>query len=145
MQMHVDWFVRNSHTCRRPLIAWQAPFGDLIPLPMSQQMWDDISMNFVTGLPWSNRCNVILVVADRLKHLIIFRENTERSQLASLLIWYVWCWDRTPQMEVSDQEPQFVSELWNCVCEQLRFKRKLSTVYHPQTERQTEKINGVIE
>jgi hypothetical protein len=49
------------------------PFGLLRHLPVPQAPWQDISMDFVVGLPWSNGHDAIWVVADRLtkqRHLV---------------------------------------------------------------------------
>jgi len=51
MQQDVESIVRNCHTCRRSKTSQHAPFGVLRPLAIPQQPWQDISMDFVMGLP----------------------------------------------------------------------------------------------
>jgi hypothetical protein len=43
-----------------------APFGVLNALPIPDRHWQDISMDFVMGLPWLNSCDTIWVVVDHL-------------------------------------------------------------------------------
>lgn len=43
-----------------------------------------------------------------------------------------------PDSIVLDRVGQFVSEFWTEVCRVVRFKWKLSTAYHPQTDGQSE-------
>jgi hypothetical protein len=66
MRMDVDCYTRNCHTCQCMKPSRHVPFGVLRPLPIPDRPWQDISMDFVMGLPWSNGCNTIWVVVDHL-------------------------------------------------------------------------------
>jgi hypothetical protein len=66
MRADVDCYTRNCHTCQPSKSNRHAPFGVLRPLPIPERPWQDISMDFVTGLPWSNGYDAIWVVVDRL-------------------------------------------------------------------------------
>jgi hypothetical protein len=73
MRMDVDCYTYNCHTCQCMKPSRHVPFGVLCPLPILDRPWQDISMDVVMGLPWSNGCDAIWVVVDHLtkeQHLV---------------------------------------------------------------------------
>ena len=56
----------------------------------------------------------------------------------------IWKIHGVPRTILSDQGPQFASKLLEDLTKVLGTKRNLSTAYHPQTDRQTERINQEI-
>ena len=93
MRRNVDQFVRNCDTCRRSTTSRHAPYGLLQSLPIPQAPWQDISMDFVVGLPWSNSCDAIWVVVDRLtkqRHLVPCTSTVDAKDLADLFIQCVF-------------------------------------------------------
>ena len=53
----------------------------------------------------------------------------------------IWKLHRVPRKILSDQGPQFTSRFMEEFTKVLETKRQLSTVYHSQTDSQTERIN----
>jgi len=51
MRKQVDRYVRSCAECQRSRTNRHASFGVLRPLPVPEKPWEDISMDFVTGLP----------------------------------------------------------------------------------------------
>jgi hypothetical protein len=47
-------------------------FGFLQPLAIPSQRWEEVSMNFITGLPKSKGNTVIMVVVDRITKYVNF-------------------------------------------------------------------------
>lgn len=52
--------------CQKNKTSALSPTRLLIPLEISDAIWNDISMDFIEGLPKSGGWEVILVVVDRL-------------------------------------------------------------------------------
>ena len=105
-------------------------------------------MDFVTGLPWSNGNDAIWVVVDRLtkmRHLVPCRTTIDAPSLADLFLDNIWKPHGLPLTIISDRGPQFAAEFWGTVCCRLKIDRRLSTAFHPETDAQTERVNGIME
>ena len=66
MTPYITHYVRNCVTCQAAKHENVTPPGLLQPLPISSEVWIDISMDFITTLPKSAGKDVIFVVVDRL-------------------------------------------------------------------------------
>jgi hypothetical protein len=51
MRRQVDRYVRNCAECQKSRTKRHASFGVLAPLSVPEKPWQDISIDFVTGLP----------------------------------------------------------------------------------------------
>ncbi|KAD5508860.1 hypothetical protein E3N88_16563 [Mikania micrantha] len=72
MKQDISTFVQNCLTCQQHKYETLSPAGLLQPLPIPNQIWEDISLDFITGLPPSNKNDTILVVVDRLSKYALF-------------------------------------------------------------------------
>ncbi|XP_026410631.1 uncharacterized protein LOC113305851 [Papaver somniferum] len=66
MKQDIIHFVATCDICQCNKNEHSAPAGLLQPLPIPNSAWQHISMDFIEGLPLSNKKYVILVVVDRL-------------------------------------------------------------------------------
>ena len=147
----VKRYLANCHDCQRSKAPRDKTNGLLVPLPIPQARWQDISMDFITGLPLSEGFNAICTLICRLskeRHYVPCfwgDGGTSTKELQWILIWNLYRLHGLPSSIVSDRGPQFVSTLWKSMCKRLRIKVNLSTSYHPQTDGQTERANQDIE
>ena len=77
-------FVAQCATCQQVKIEHSRPGGEIHPLPVPQRKWEDVTMDFVTGLRSSRSFDVIWVIVDRLTktaRFIPIRETWPVSRL----------------------------------------------------------------
>ena len=144
----VDQFLRNCHTCQCSRTSRHVSFAVLRPLPIPNAAWHHISMDFITGLPWSNGCNAVLVVVCRLtkmRHFIPRRDTCTAEQLADLYARHIFRLHGLPESIISDRGTQFTAKFWRALCRILKIEALLSTPFHPQTDGQTERSNAILE
>jgi len=119
-----------------------------MPNSIPERPWTHILADFITKLPLAQGYDSILVVVDRLTKMVHFVPTTEKTSvegLARLFRDNVWKLHGLPESIISDREPQFTAGLMRELNEMLGIKSKLLTVFHPQTDGQTERVNQELE
>ncbi len=148
----VEEYVRTCDVCQRMKVPRHKPYGLLAALPQPDEPWQDITMDFITGLPPSKHrgrvYDAILNVVDRYSKMVRHIPCTtdiDAPEMAELLIDEVFAKYGVPRSIVSDRGTTFTSEYWGSVCYHLTVRRRFSTAYHPQTDGQTERMNQTLE
>jgi len=113
-----------------------------------EKPWSHISADFITKLPLVQGYNSILVVVDRLMKMVHFiptMEKTSAEGLARLFRDNIWKLHGLSESIISDRGSQFATGLMKELNKILRIENKMSTVFYPQTDRQTKRINQELE
>ena len=147
----IQQYIRNCHVCSQAKLARDHQ-GELLSLPVPQQRWQDLAMDFITDLPKSrDACfpgaKHIWVITDCLTkehHFVPCAEMTT-SHLVWMFIQFVVCTHGLPRSIVSDRGGQFVSLFWKALCAHLDIMLRLSSGHHPETDGQTEQENQELE
>ncbi|KAJ0833047.1 putative nucleotidyltransferase, Ribonuclease H [Helianthus annuus] len=149
MKAHIAAYVGKCLTCARVKIEYQKPAGLLQQPEIPKWKWEQISMDFVTGLPRSQRGNdTIWVIVDRLTksaHFLAIKETDKFSTLAEIYLKEVVSRHGVPTSIISDRDARFTSELWQAMHKSFGSRLDMSTAYHPQTDGQSERTIQTLE
>jgi hypothetical protein len=146
MKRAIAEYMALCDNCQRVKAECQRPAGLLQPLKIPEWKWEEISMDFIVGLP--NGYDSIWVIVYRLSkvaHFIPVKTTYKDSKLAELYIARIVCLHGVPKKIVSDRGTQLTSKFWEKLQESMDTKLNFSSAYHPQTDGQTERVNQILE
>jgi hypothetical protein len=141
MKAEIAEYVFGCDTCQRIKASHLKTAGQMQPLSIPAWKWDDISMDFIVGLPLTPRKNgSIWVIVDRLTktaHFIPVHTTYLAERYAEIYVDLIVRLDGVPKTILSDRGTQFVARFWAQVPESLGTKLIHSSSYHPRTDGQT--------
>ena len=144
MKKNMAEFVAQCLTCQQIKAEHQRPAGLLEPLPIPEWKWENITMDFVLGLPRVQRgFNSIWVIVDRITksaHFLPVKSTYNMDQYARLYIQEIVRLHGVPVSIISDRDPKFTSIFWKSLHAALGTKLAFSTAHHPQTDGQSERV-----
>lgn len=141
-------FTSSCVRCQQIRVDHRKPQGELVPLPIPDRPWSTLGVDFVVKLPLSNGFDSVLVFIDHLTkaaHFVPARESWNAAELARQFLSSIFRLHGLPDRIVSDRGPTFVSRFWTAVQRHLHIAPAPSTAFHPETDGQTERVNGVLE
>ncbi|KAL4033109.1 hypothetical protein IC575_006195 [Cucumis melo] len=149
MKREVAEFVSRCLVCQQVKAPRQKPAGLLQPFSIPEWKWENVSMDFITGLPRNLRgFTVIWVVVDRLTksaHFVPGKSTYTASKWAQLYMSEIVRLHGVPVSIVSDRDARFTSKFWKGLQTAMGTRLDFSTTFHPQTDGQTECLNQVLE
>ena len=140
-------FVNSCLTCQRNKTEHLHPAGLLQPLEVPSQVWSDISLDFVEGLPRVHGKSVILTVVDRFSkqaHFLALSHPYTAVTVAKSFFEGIVRLHGFPTSIVSDRDPVFTGNVWKDLFKLAGVKLRMSTAFHPQTDGQSEVVNRTI-
>ncbi|WVZ84307.1 hypothetical protein U9M48_031354 [Paspalum notatum var. saurae] len=121
----------------------------LQPLAIPAWKWEDIQMDFIVGLPRTQKgYDSIWVIIDRLTksaHFLPVKTHYTAATYAELYISQIVSLHGVPQTITFDRGSLFVSRFWEQLQTALGTNLIRSSTYHPQTNDQVERVNQILE
>ena len=112
MRQAVENFVKQCTICQQAKHENCKIPGLLQPLDPPKGPWQEVSMDFIEGLPKSNKFDTIMVVVDKFSkyaHCIPLRHPFTAQTVAQAFIDNVYCRHGMPQVLISDRDKIFTS------------------------------------
>jgi len=147
IRTYVKDYVKSCMTCAQAKVPCHQPYGMLKQLPVPNQPWNSISMDFIEQLPSSSGFTAILVVIDQLSKQAIFipTHNTITSpEIAQLFLLHVFAKHGVPTHVTSDRGSEFIWHFFCSLGKALDMKLHFTLGYHPEGDGQTKRANQTL-
>jgi hypothetical protein len=149
MKKDVADYVSRCLTCQQVKIEHQRPGGLLTNPEIAEWKWEQITMDFVTGLPLTRRkYDAIWVIVDRLTksaHFLAMSKTTSLESLAKMFIAEIIRLHGAPLSIISDRDPRFTARFWKSLQQAMGTELRFSSAFHPQTDGQSERTIQTME
>lgn len=148
MRKDIKNFVEQCAICQQIKYPTGRKQGTLHPLQAPTKPWQDVTMDFIIGLPNSHGHTKVLVVVDRFSkqaHFIALQPGYTASVVADKLVQSVIKLHGFPRTVVTDRDPLFLSRFWSQLMRYSGTELQYSTAYHPETDGQSEIVNRCLE
>jgi len=134
MEKDVQGIVRRCGTCQAAK-SHTLPHGLYIPLPVPTLPWVDVSMDFILGLPKTQKGkDSMFVVVDRFSkvaHFIPYNKTNDATHITEPYFKEVTRLHGIPNSIVSDRDIKFLSHFQITLWKKLGTKLLFSTTCHP--------------
>ena len=118
------------------------------PLPIVERPWDSVTMDFIIELPKSEDNDSIMVVVSRFSKYVTFiatPTNYTVEETTRLFLKHVVKYCGLPKYIISDHNPRFTRKFWMKLFKFMGSELYFSISFHPQTNRQTERMTVLLE
>ena len=154
MQEKMKKYVNKCDLCHKIKSSRHKSYREMRQTLTLDWLWAFIVMDFIVKLSLSKKLltevfyDLILTIVNQLMKevwFIPYKKASNTEELAYMFLWNVTALQGLPDKIISDRDKLFTSNFWTALTRQLRLSHKMSTVYHSQTDDQTEWMNQVIE
>jgi hypothetical protein len=114
-------------------------------LPIPDRQWDVVSMDFVLGLPRTQRGNdsifVVVEIFLKMAHFIPCHKTSDATHIVNFFFKDIVRLHGLSKSIVSNKDTKFVGHFWRNLWKNLGTNLSFSSTYHPQIDGQTEVLN----
>ena len=137
MRSKVDKFLRRCRVSQHAKGRIQN-IGLYTPLPIPTRPWDSVSMDFILGLPRTQKGHdSMFVIVDRftkMEHLIPCYKTSDATHIDNLFFNEVVKLHGLPRSLVSDKDVKFIGHLWRTLWKKLGTRLNFGSAYHQQSD-----------
>jgi Integrase zinc binding domain len=146
MTIFIKNFVEGCAKCQQMKVNTHPTAPPLSPIKtMVTRPFELVTTDFITDLPENDGNDSIMVVVDHgLTKGVIFipcNKTIDALGVANLYLQHVYTRFGLLEKIISDRDPRFASHLYQELGKLLGVKLAMSTIYHPQTDGETKRVN----
>jgi hypothetical protein len=149
MRKDVADYITRCMECQKVKDEHRHPTGLLQPLPVLEKKWEVITMDFITGLPRTNKKHdSIMVVVEKLtkdSHFVPVKTTHTMINIAKKFMKEIARLHGIPRTIVSDRDAKFTSNFWRGLFKGFGTNLNFSMTYHPQNDGKIERVNQIIQ
>jgi hypothetical protein len=148
IQKDVQAYVKGFLVCQKAKPKIGPGSDQLHLLPIANRPWEIMSWDLIGPLPESWTYNAIVTMVDtKTKAIKLEPGNVTITAMGAAVIMKnrVFREEGLLAKVISDRGPQFICNLMKELYKLLKIEGNPSTVYHPQTDGQTERVNREVE
>ena len=151
MKTFITEYIKGCATCQMTKVNTHPNHPPLFPITPAENAhpFKTVAMDFITKLPQSEGYDTILTIMDTdcLKASIFIpcHKVIDSEGVALLYLNYITPHYGIPRKVISDCNVCFTSKFAVELCKLLHIKQNMSTAYHPQTDRLSERTNQALE
>lgn len=116
MKIEIARYVAKCDVCQRVKASHLRAAGPLQPLVITSCKWEDISTDFIVGLPRTTKgydsIGVIVDCLTKSAHFLPIKTIYPTKTYADLYVAHVVKLHGVPKTIVSDRGPQFIAMFW---------------------------------
>jgi hypothetical protein len=138
MKKEIAEYIARCMECQKVKAEHRNPVGLLQPLPIPKWKWEVVTMDFITGLPRTNKQHdSIMVVVDKLTkiyHFIPLKTTHKATHVVDIYMREVARLHGIPKTIVSDRDSKFTSKFWKGLFKGFGTNLNFNTTYHPESD-----------
>ena len=143
----IESYIPGCEDCQRNKSHTSKLAGPLHPLPVPDKHGSSVAMDFVGPLPKDNGFDCLLTMTDHLGsdfRMVPTVTTLTAEDLAELFFDNWYCENGLPEEIVCDRDKLFVLKFWQALSKLVGIKMKMSSSFHPETDRASEKTNKMV-
>jgi len=148
MKKDVRAYCRTCPVCQRTKHDNQLPAGLLQPIPVPDEPYEQVTMDFIFKLPLTpSHKNGCIVFVDRLTKRVAWEachDSITAEGAARMFFNTIVRHHGVPKVITSDRDPRFTATFWSELQRLMGTKVKMSTADHAETDGQTEVANKML-
>src|ERR1700723_2318546 len=148
--MHRDLenaYIPSCAECQQNKSNTSKPTGPLHPLPVPDDCFDTVALDFIGPLPEENGKDTILTMTDPLGvdiRIIAMHSMDTATKITTILFDEWYCENGLMLNLISDWDALFTAELWTTLHKLTGVKLKMSTSYYPETDGSSKRTNKTV-